>query len=412
MRKWAILLLMAVTAWPAMAAKSLSVDQFDQMLGVEQGKSDERVADKISDVVLTERVTAARLARWEKEFPGSHMHEALMKLSDEAAFLPPPAEDVLRDPPPDSDEQEKMLELAVEYVKTIINELPNFYATRETRRFEDTPSQQSIYASSLNAMGSAARAVRVPGFTTTRTEARPLESAGITSETVTYRDGHEVNDAEKGKGKKEDRPTSGLTSSGEFGPILGVVLSDALRSHVEWARWEQGQSDPVSVFSYAVPAKQSHYTVGIPDGANFEETLPAYHGEFAIDPATGTILWLNLAADMAPPHERLQTAIAVEYAPVEIGDRTYYCPVHSVAISKMPAGSQNVQAENSGTMVTRLNDVVFKQYHLFRSEARIVVDGSGSKADANAAATPANSAGPGGAAQPAVSTGAKQGHGP
>ncbi len=75
-----------------MAARNVSVDELGQILFAEQGKSDQKVADRLSDVVLTERVTAPRLARWEKEFPGSRTRETLIKLSDEVAFLDPPGE--------------------------------------------------------------------------------------------------------------------------------------------------------------------------------------------------------------------------------------------------------------------------------------------------------------------------------
>ena len=220
MRKWMTLLLLVGTAWPAMAEKSVSIQQLEQMLFADHGKSDEKVADRLSDVVLTERVNPIRLAKWEKEFPGTHTREALMKLADQAAFLDPPEADVLRDPPPDNETQERMLALALDYVKTEIRRLPNFYATRETMHFEYAPSQQSTSASPAS-FGSAVRNMRVPGLAIGRTESKPLHSTGASSVTVTYRDGREVSVTQTEKSKPEDHPVTGLTTSGEFGPILG-----------------------------------------------------------------------------------------------------------------------------------------------------------------------------------------------
>ena len=71
MRKWAVLLFLAGSAWPAMAAKSVSVGQLEQLLDTLHGKSDGKVAQELSDLELTERVSPIRLAHWEKEFPGS-----------------------------------------------------------------------------------------------------------------------------------------------------------------------------------------------------------------------------------------------------------------------------------------------------------------------------------------------------
>lgn len=391
-RNWMTLLVLAAAASPAMAAKSVSIQQLEQILFTDHGKSDEKVAERLSDLELTERVSPTRLAKWEKDFPGSRTREALMKLADQAAFLEPPQADVVRDPPPDNETQEKMLALALDYVRTTLGRLPNFYATRETTHFEDIPSQPVAYETGPG-FGSGMRGIHVPGLAMGRTDARPLHSTGTSSETVTYRDGSEINEVQAGKSKEADRQATSLTTNGEFGPILGVVLGDAMRSQVAWARWEQGASDPVAVFRYAVPEDASHYRVGIPNGNKMDQFDPAYHGEFAIDPATGSVLRLSVVADMAPPHEMMRTAIEVEYAPVEIGGRTCTCPVHGVAFSKTPVGS--VRIESPGTLPeiqTQLNDVAFTHYHQFGSESRILLGaGSAGPADASsrAAETPA-----------------------
>jgi len=109
MRKWTVLLLLAVSAWPAMAAKSVNVGQVEDLLDKLHGKSDGKVAQELSDLELTERVSPALLAHWEKDFQGSRSHEALIKLADLAAFLNPPAGDVVPIPGPDSATQERML---------------------------------------------------------------------------------------------------------------------------------------------------------------------------------------------------------------------------------------------------------------------------------------------------------------
>jgi hypothetical protein len=384
-RNWVVLLLLAGTTWPARAAKEVSVEELGRILFAEQGKSDQKVADRLSEVVLTERLTAVRLARWEKEFPGSHTREALIKLSDEVAFLDPPAIDVLRDPPPDNETQEKMLALAMDYVRTTIGRLPNFSATRETTHFEGEPEQQSVFsfARNLGQVVNQSRDLEQTGGT------KWLHSEGSTRVTVTYRNGQEVTDTQAAKGAKEGQTINGLTTTGEFGPILSVVMGDAMQGQVTWARWEQGANDPVAVFRYGLPQEQSHYSVEIPDGTKIDDVRPAYHGEIAIDPATGAILRVSVVADLAPPNQMMRAAILVEYAPVEIGDRTYNCPVHGVAFSKIPLALAAGTADRQAVEVqTRLNDVVFANYHLFGSEAHIVMGGSGNAAPDGTGANP------------------------
>lgn len=360
-----------------MAAKSVTVGQLDQLLDTLRGKSDGKVAQELQDLELTERVSPARLAHWEGEFPGAKTHEALTKLADLAAFLDPPAGDVVPIPGPDSATQERMLELASEYVKNTTTRLPNFTATRVTTHFEDTPAQQSIYASRMNVLGSGTRGMRGTGITVNSTEYKSLHSTGSSSTTVAYQDGYEVHDTDAEPGKRPSRPSTSLTTNGEFGPILSRVMGDAMRSEVTWQRWEQGASEPVAVFRYVVPGEQSNFLVGIPAEGKIEDVYPGYHGEIAIDPATGAILRISVVAELPAPYDAMQTAILVEYAPVTIGERSYICPVRGVAFSKVPTANGPAASQGSANDVqTQVNDVVFTDYHLFRSEARIV-SGSG-----------------------------------
>ncbi len=54
-----------------------------------------------------------------------------------------------------------------------------------------------------------------------------------------------VNDAKPGA-------VLGMTSWGEFGPILGVVLIDAAKSKLSWARWQQENGKSIAVFQFTV----------------------------------------------------------------------------------------------------------------------------------------------------------------
>jgi VWFA-related protein len=394
MRKWLIPLLLWGIAVPAMAAKTLSIDQMEQFLVTLQGKPDGKVAGELDDVELTERVSLARLAHWETEFPGTHTHEELIKLADMSAFLNPPASDVVGDPRPDTKTQLQILRMAVQYVANTMPRLPDFYATRETTHFENDPLLPSL---------------STEGFS------RVLRRTATYSKVVTYREGHEV--SFEGAGKQQKELDSGLTTDGEFGPTLIEILGDALRGKVEWLRWEQGASGPIAVFSYALPQADSHFKVGVTVKGEKQEIVPAYHGKFAVDPTTGAILRLVQIADMMPQNQTMSAAIEVEYAPVTIAGRTYICPVKGVAFSETPVisatssvTSTNIGGaptsatgdQNSGPIHIRLNDVAFTHYHEFQSEARIVTNPSGSSdnnaAGASATPTPEISAGAAGPA--------------
>ena len=126
-----------------------------------------------------------------------------------------------------------------------------------------------------------------------------------------------------------------------------------------------------------MPKEQSHYSVGThgPPGDQGDATqVSGYHGEMAIDPATGTILRVTVQAEQPLGSPIRQSDIMVEYGPVAIGAKTYTCPVRSVSMSE--TGSMGALGPFGESTLAQdaplLNDVTFDDYHQFRSESRIL----------------------------------------
>lgn len=140
---------------------------------------------------------------------------------------------------------------------------------------------------------------------------------------------------------------------------------------MRWGRWEGDADNPVAVFRFAVPKEKSHYQVEFcclqwEKARNREfRAYPAYHGEVALDPTTGTVLRLTIVADMETQAPILKSGILVEYGPVAIGGATPYCPARSVSL-------QVEWEQGTGFEQTSLNDVAFSHYHMFGSESRVL----------------------------------------
>lgn len=348
MRKCLIVLLLVGRALPALAAKTMTVEQVEQLLARFHDKPDGKVAHELEEVQLTERAGPARLARWQAAFPGTRTQQEIMRLTDMSAFLDPPASDVILDPPPDPDTQRHMLWMAEQYVAATLPHLPNLLAIRETTRFL-APSSSADSDS--------------PG-------AKPLQWAGTSSQTLSYRDGREL--LSDPAGTQENDPASNPAIEGEFGPMLSQLIGDVLGSEAHFLRWEQGISDPAAVFHYEVPADGSHFEVNTTIGEKAKTLHPPYHGEIEIDPETGAILRLSEIATMPPPYETQRAAIEIEYAPVMIGGRSYICPVKGVAFLRIAV--EGGQHRASLLMQTRLSDVTVTHYRELQSEHRIVVN--------------------------------------
>ena len=53
----------------------------------------------------------------------------------------------------------------------------------------------------------------------------------------------------------------GLTSWGELGSVLGMILADSVNGKVHWSHWEQTSLGLAAVFHYSVPKTASHFEV-------------------------------------------------------------------------------------------------------------------------------------------------------
>ena len=371
MQKLGLLLLAAGIALPGFAATRVTVEQLEHVLAAGHGKPDVKLAKQLSDLELTERLSAAKLSRWEADSPGPESRQALVALADQSAFLDPPAAEIPATATPDLDTQRKIMAQAVDYAVRTISKLPDFFATRDTIHFEDTPPRQLD------------------------TGYRPLHPVARTSATLLYRDGKEVVDSGAAKGSPSQQAAPALTTSGVFGLILGTVLVDSSHGKLVWSHWEQAAAGAEAVFHYAVPREQSHYRVEFccvrgDHGNGAFKQLSGYHGEITVDPLNGAVLRLTLEADLQPTDPLVRSDIVVEYGPVEIGGKTYICPIKSVSITVSPALASDasemqryrgklLDKDNRDTrehLQTLLNDVVFEQYHLFRADARILTGNS------------------------------------
>ncbi|MGO9775978.1 MAG: VWA domain-containing protein [Terracidiphilus sp.] len=380
MRKLILLALVTVLALPAYAARRVTVEQLEQTLTVTiaEHMADADMVRQIGALELSERLTDATLNRFAARFALSpRMALALQLLADQSAFLDPPAGELPATAPPDTAAQQQMMDAARGYAVQTLPHLPNFFATRTTHRFDNSPQV-------LEKGGWAVRA--------------GLHPLGSVSRQITYRDGQEIQDTTQPSGAAQPQQEIGLHSWGEFGPALTVVMTDTAKGTVTFNHWEQTPAGLAAVYRYSVPRAASHYGVTFcciaeeqPGGVNstgggrgrsdgqminqlqpvvshaFRET-PGYHGSLFIDPATGAILRITLEAELKSSDPLLRAATVIEYGPVSIGDQRFICPVRALALSMEEASHEDLSP------LLLLNETSFTHYHRLGASARILAD--------------------------------------
>ena len=316
---------------------------------------DDTLASQIGSLRLSERLTAPALAEiLSKNTFGPQAQLALQLLADRFALLDPPPSELPKLPPPDESHQQQMLEDARVYVVQTLSRLPNFFATRTTTRFYGIPPE-------LNESG-----MPVQG----------LHLRGAYSREITFRDGKELIDPMKHPEGYETPLSLGLESRGEFGTEPAMVLTDVAANTIAFHHWEQGPAGIVAVFRYSVPEPESHYEVQYAcNGRVGFHGQPAYHGTLALDPDSGAILRVTIQADSKTGDPLSHVATAVEYGPVDIGGKTYICPLKGLAFSVEERNTCTDEMHHNGVVKRMyLNRTTFTAYHRLGSTWRIVTD--------------------------------------
>ena len=385
-------LLLAALPLSSGAAKQTTADQLKQILTAAQAghRNDQAVLQQLTDLTMTARLSTPVLQQLIAISPGPKTTQALRALADDSAFLPPPPNEILTIAPPAVAQQKAIMAEVIHYVARTLPTLPNFFAARVTEHYVEAGRYDN-------------RQGDLPGG---------LYSAGVVKSTVAYRDGRETDDpsyiradpaAKKLKPAKSAAATNGLSSWGEFGPILGVVLVDAAKGKLSWSHWEQQGDKRIAVFQFSVDRAVSHYNVqyccvaphednenaaiGTPGQSEILRQITGYQGHLEVDPDSGAVLGITIEADLHPDDHIQRAAMMVEYGPVKIGDKTYFCPTHSVSIS-VSREEEKATPISPIISVNRLllNDVQFTGYRRFGSEIAMV-DEPVAKSDSESGST-------------------------
>ena len=204
---------------------------------------------------------------------------------------------------------------------------------------------------------------------------------GSVAQVVTSRGGIEVADSPAGDAAKSGQ-TSGhassnqasfdLTSTGEFGPMLAIVLGDAIRGKITWDHWEQSSAGRLAIFRYEVPSDKSRFGVQL-SADNHEPEYPAYHGEIAVEPASGSVYRTTIVASTSGNGFVSESSVMVEFGPAQIAGISYICPLRGVTIAKyFDPFEYNRQDRAPTPYRTSINDISFTDFHVFRSESRVL----------------------------------------
>jgi hypothetical protein len=121
---------------PRPGIEKVTVAQLEQLV-----HSQTDLMRKLANLELTERLSTPRLDTLLSVIHGERERQALTADANLSFALAPPAEEIVNRPPPPMEEQRAILGRTLDYLQNAIPKLPDFYALRNTVRYEEPPQR-------------------------------------------------------------------------------------------------------------------------------------------------------------------------------------------------------------------------------------------------------------------------------
>ncbi|MFB3826424.1 MAG: hypothetical protein ACE15B_06625 [Bryobacteraceae bacterium] len=318
---------------------TLSVEQLIAFIksSIQLKQEDRQVANFLSRTRLTERLDDRTLEELEGYGAGPRTLEALKKLRDATAKLPPAAFKPLAPkpspiPPPSAEEQAKVLDDMRENALNYVRSLPDFICTQVTRRYVD-PSGLELWHPTDTLTARLSYFEQKEDYKLVLINSRPTEQSW--------------------------ESVGGATSTGEFGSMLRELFEPASRTRFEWSRWATLRGRRVYVFAYRVAQPFSRWRISYEKRM---EITAGYHGEVFADRDTHMVTRITLEAEDIPPSFPVQGArTALDYDFTKIADREFLLPLRA-------------EVRMRADRVLTKNEVEFRMYRKFSAETQLKFD--------------------------------------
>jgi len=155
-------------------------------------------------------------------------------------------------------------------------------------------------------------------------------------------------------------PALGVSSAGVFGGVIHGLFRPAAKAEISWLETDALGDGTVQVFKYRVAKENSDLSLR---ASATQVALVGYHGMVYIDSATHGVRRITQIVDDVPKRFLIQEAlVSADYDYVSISDQQYLLPI----------GAQIIMRELSHKNKLELNQIRFRDFHRFRSTAKIL----------------------------------------
>ena len=309
---------------------------------LQSSRGDSQLAKSLRKIKLAERLDDRTIEILQSEGAGPETVAQLLLLRDRSSTLLPPAKPAIEAPPPPAPaEQQRIWNAAHENSLTYTDSLPDFICSEVVRRYTD-PDDKSAWRLADTLV------LKLTYFD--RKEDYQLMTVNNKSTRLSY------------------EQMGGAITEGEFGSMLAAVFALKSRTNRSWDHWTTLRSRPTHVYSFAIAAANSEYTITSGTSIrNQERATVGQRGYLYIDDATRMVVRVTAAAYGIPDDFSVRKVdLLLDYGFVDVGGRQYLLPIHSETLLDAPPFQHR-------------NETDFLAYRKFSSDATITFDGTGKK---------------------------------
>ncbi len=304
---------------------------------------DKQVAEYLRHVKLSNKLDDQTIEDLQNQGAGPRTVEALKQLGTSSATLaaapvtvtaakvePPP-----QAPPPDLQQQGKIIDAARDYAMNYTKQLPNYICLEVWRRYDDRVLTHTAGNESW----------RLADTINTRLSYFEQKE----DYKVVMVNGRSVTDTSLDK-------LGGAISQGDFGSMLREIFEPDSQARFDWDHWGKLRGRKMYVFSYDIDQPHSKYRI---DWEHSQQIFPAYRGLVYIDQDTNMIMRITQEAydipSSFPVHAVHET---LDYDFQKIGDAEFLVPLKAVVTSR------TIQYLSK-------NELEFRLYQKFGTESTI-----------------------------------------
>ena len=321
------------------AQTRLSVEQLRGFLksSVELHQPDRTVAAYLKKTKLTNRLSPRQFEDFIAMGVGPMTVEVLRDLMMATKELPAatpvgaPKPAPVFIPPPEAEEQKRVIAEARSYAMGYSKGLPDFLCMQVTRRYID-PSGLGFFG-----------------------------QLDVINARLSYFDQKEDYKVVSVNGRNVDTPMQrlgGATSSGEFGSMMRQLFEPDTMARFEWLRWATLRGKRNHVFQYYVAQPNSHWTINYQDK---QQVTPGYRGLVFVERDTLTVTRLTLDADIPADFPVQEAQTILDYDMTDINGKGFMLPLKAEV--RMREGKHLVK-----------NEVEFRMYRKFGTDSTITFD--------------------------------------